>query len=402
MPGVTTSPTQSAVSEQIVQDEVQCIALCPVCEHVSRPRTLGVDAWDCIARHVGDKARNGCDLHGMAWRALTQNTGRGFGCPGCSRSFESRSEALSHFRDADDEAHNALKRCAAEPEPRRRPSSLSEQVPHERGPVAGAVGWQQMAASSAAGDPARLDREEMQARVAAVSLYAAAKMGHSDAVARHLEAGADPNEQHDDGYTPLMTAAEAGHSQVVRILGANPRCSLNLRNAYGQSALHFAALNGRDDAVTALLECREQHKLDAVDVEALCAGQTAAELARRAGYVALADRLALWVRDVQLSRCLAALTEGNASGNFDSLHARICRLCDTVGCPRPVRLDEIDEQSEIPESLATCSICLVEPIDTALTPCFHASFCGGCAGMMVNSACPICRKPVNGSQRIYF
>ena len=42
----------------------------------------------------------------------------------------------------------------------------------------------------------------------------AAKMGHAAAVERHLAAGASPNEAHDDGFTPLMTAAEAGHAQV--------------------------------------------------------------------------------------------------------------------------------------------------------------------------------------------
>ena len=32
----------------------------------------------------------------------------------------------------------------------------------------------------------------------------------------HLEErGADPNVQHDDGFSPLMTASEAGHAEVL-------------------------------------------------------------------------------------------------------------------------------------------------------------------------------------------
>merc|ERR1712224_466591 len=135
---------------------------------------------------------------------------------------------------------------------------------------------------------------------------------------------------------------------------------------------------------------------------ALCGGKTAAALARLAGYVALADRLAVSVRDAQLARCLDALTDGNAAGNFDSLHARLCALCDAVGCSQPACTDEVDDDTEIPERLPSCSVCLVDPVDTALKPCFHASFCAGCAKMLIHAPCPMCRKMVDGSQRIYF
>ena len=46
-------------------------------------------------------------------------------------------------------------------------------------------------------------------------MYAAAKMGDAEAVGWHLRKegnNADPNRRADDGYTALMTAAEAGHA----------------------------------------------------------------------------------------------------------------------------------------------------------------------------------------------
>eukprot|EP00966_Prymnesium_polylepis_P208840 4838172-Prymnesium_polylepis.1 len=79
-------------------------------------------------------------------------------------------------------------------------------------------------------------------------------MGDAAAVRAHLDRGANPNEVHDDGFTPLMTAAEAGHAEAVALLAASPLCALDARNAYGQAALHFAAQNGHADAARALLE----------------------------------------------------------------------------------------------------------------------------------------------------
>jgi hypothetical protein len=49
-----------------------------------------------------------------------------------------------------------------------------------------------------------------------------------------------------------------------------------------------------------------------------------------------------------------------------------------------------------------CCICLDEARDTALTPCFHASFCGGCAEQFRGLPCPMCRQRVRGVQRIYL
>ena len=65
--------------------------------------------------------------------------------------------------------------------------------------------------------------------------------------------GPNPNRGGEDGFTPLMTACEAGHARVVAVLAAHPRCQLNLKNSYGQTALSFAAQNGRFETISVLL-----------------------------------------------------------------------------------------------------------------------------------------------------
>ena len=51
-----------------------------------------------------------------------------------------------------------------------------------------------------------------------------------------------------------------------------------------------------------------------------------------------------------------------------------------------------------------CCVCLEQPIQAALTPCFHASFCSRCAGDVFRRGlkCPMCRSGVQGVQRIYL
>lgn len=62
--------------------------------------------------------------------------------------------------------------------------------------------------------------------------------------------------------------------------------------------------------------------------------------------------------------------------------------------PRPVSRDGIP----------VCAVCLDKPVNTALTPCFHAGFCNSCAVTISYNRfpCPICRSRVTGLQRIYL
>lgn len=52
-----------------------------------------------------------------------------------------------------------------------------------------------------------------------------------------------------------------------------------------------------------------------------------------------------------------------------------------------------------------CVICLENLRDTLLKPCLHFVLCGGCARSLSQSdhkECPICRKPIKGTEKIYM
>ena len=63
-----------------------------------------------------------------------------------------------------------------------------------------------------------------------------------------------------------------------------------------------------------------------------------------------------------------------------------------------------DERRERSSGALCCAVCLDKAVNTALTPCFHAKFCNGCAVTIAFNRlpCPICRGQVNGLQRIYL
>merc|ERR1719421_289836 len=211
-------------------------ASCPVCAKHARPRQYNVSAVDCVSEHIKAKARAGDALHTSLHRCLhadaatiERNTSGGpYGRPtrpvGPVAGSEEGLAAVAEMRT------------------RHVRTMVDTDADEESRAVAEAL----------------FPREAQAEAAAAASLYAAAKMGGERGarwVAVHLfERNANPNAQHDDGFTPLMTASEAGHAEVVRLLRIHPACNANLRNAYGQAALHFAAQNGRADAVDALLE----------------------------------------------------------------------------------------------------------------------------------------------------
>jgi hypothetical protein len=99
------------------------------------------------------------------------------------------------------------------------------------------------------GDPPTRD-----IRRGGAALVSAARDGHLERVRQELARGAAPDARM-GGQTALMNAALQGYGEIVRVLleaGADP--SLGLHTATSWSALEFAAMNGRLDAISLLLD----------------------------------------------------------------------------------------------------------------------------------------------------
>ena len=77
--------------------------------------------------------------------------------------------------------------------------------------------------------------------------------GKPGMVSMALRLGADKNARGEDGMTPLMSAAQAGHAEPVKKLIA-AGADVNARHAAsGMTALMFAAQNGHAEVVDALV-----------------------------------------------------------------------------------------------------------------------------------------------------
>ncbi|GFY39880.1 KN motif and ankyrin repeat domain-containing protein 1 [Trichonephila inaurata madagascariensis] len=74
-------------------------------------------------------------------------------------------------------------------------------------------------------------------------LMSAASKGYVKMVRLLLEAGADPNQQDDDGSTALMYAAVQGHEACVCLLLEHPKCNPRIKdNDFGGDFSHFKYL----------------------------------------------------------------------------------------------------------------------------------------------------------------
>ena len=117
-----------------------------------------------------------------------------------------------------------------------------------------------------------------------------AREGHADIVALLLEAGANPQEKSNSGWTPLHWAARNGHTDVVALLleaGVNPQ----KKNASGRTPLHWAAKNGHADIVVLLLEAgANPQEKDAF-------GRTSRHLAVLNGHTAVVALLKSWIEE---------------------------------------------------------------------------------------------------------
>jgi ankyrin repeat protein len=87
------------------------------------------------------------------------------------------------------------------------------------------------------------------------ALHWAAFANHEDVAAVLMEQGAEATSKDADGMTALMDACSTGHLGVVRVfLQQMGGQGLEEREEGGWTALHVAAVKGRDEVATCLLE----------------------------------------------------------------------------------------------------------------------------------------------------
>ena len=225
-------------------NRLQGIAVCPLCERVFRSRSLGYSSARELMRHVRQ-------AHPRVHGALRAGRCPGEGCTANFRGGWAENQPMiggyQHVADhLDDAQHAGLRQPPARD---RRAQAVAEEAPAAVQPdgvwpasIGGARG---LAPSPRVEDDAL--------RMAQRALYAAAKSGRMQDLRRAMARGADPNDGGEDGFTPLMTAAEAGHASVVAELMRDPRCDADRKNTYGQTALVFAAQNGRVEVLRVLL-----------------------------------------------------------------------------------------------------------------------------------------------------
>lgn len=261
-------------------------------------------------------------------------------------------------------------------------------------------------------------------------LYASAKANAAESVRRFVNEGVDPDAGGEDGFTPLMTACEAGHVPVVEVLlkkhgdsmyeDANDqaqnkhqnrqqgrrRCMLNAQNKYGQTALSLAAQNNRVGAVRVLLSAEGAD--GPIDLTLVGNAQmTAAQAARRAGHLAVADMIAAADKQRQVGILLKVLQDQKnkvLAGHFDSMGDRLMALFDETDTMRQNftgAADEDEDDYNLEDyEMNQCVICISEKVDTVVVPCWHAQYCGTCAKEL--DECAICRSKIARVQRIYL
>jgi cytohesin len=85
-----------------------------------------------------------------------------------------------------------------------------------------------------------------------LSIHAAARVGHIEAVKKHLAAGADVNAKGGNEWTPLHWAANEGHKEVVELL-ITKGADVNAKNEDGWNPLHWAAAVGQNEIAELLI-----------------------------------------------------------------------------------------------------------------------------------------------------
>eukprot|EP00040_Diaphanoeca_grandis_P025649 m.142397 g.142397 ORF g.142397 m.142397 type:complete len:1442 (+) comp30248_c1_seq5:106-4431(+) len=141
------------------------------------------------------------------------------------------------------------------------------------------------------------------------------------------ESNINPNMGGEDGYTPLMTAAEAGHSDMVALLLSDSRVLPNYINTYQQTALFLAAQNNHENVVKVLFEVVGGEDLD---VQTQSHGRTPFDVANLLGFHDLAETIASLIaaseRRVEARQhTLAALCTHISEGDVSAVVATLNR-----------------------------------------------------------------------------
>ena len=84
-------------------------------------------------------------------------------------------------------------------------------------------------------------------------LVEAATAGHTQIVKLLLDDGVDVNMQNRYGYTALSTASDKGHRDIVQLLLGVEGIDVNMQNSSGDTALTLASAKGHRDIVQLLL-----------------------------------------------------------------------------------------------------------------------------------------------------
>jgi len=120
-----------------------------------------------------------------------------------------------------------------------------------------------------------------------------------------LDSQADPTQRDVSGATPFIECAKVGNVGLLKLLlGATRGIVLLSSDDSNRSALHWASRNGHVEAVDLLLKAGAD--ADAADVE----GHTAADAARQAGYIEVAQMVAEAMSDEALSAFITGTGTG--------------------------------------------------------------------------------------------
>ena len=97
------------------------------------------------------------------------------------------------------------------------------------------------------------DSEQENTRPQISSLHIAALQGNLEAIQRHIHVGSDLNMKDAYGSTALIVAATFGQTDVAKAL-INAGADITFTNNEGSTALHVAAFLCRDEIVQILLD----------------------------------------------------------------------------------------------------------------------------------------------------